>query len=148
LRTPENINLADYEDFDPAPYEEEPPTPATVVTHDVPQSLLGGQVEQQTSLTGQGYRIQIFASQEKRDADRRVEAAVAWWRQQVRLGALDGVYPGDPSTPPVYLDFRQPYYRIRVGNFSTRAEARAFLRLIETEFPDAFIAPDTVTLTR
>ena len=144
----ETINLADYEDFDPAAYEEEPPTPTTTIVHDVPESLLQGQVEQQVGETGPGYRIQIYSSQDKRDADRRVENAVAWWRQQVQFGTLADVYSGNLSPPPVYLDFRQPYYRVRMGNFSTRSEAQAVLQLIETQFPDAFIAPDTVTLRR
>ncbi len=144
----ETINMADYEDFDPTPYEEEPPTSTTTIAHDVPERLLKGQVEQQVSQTGPGYRIQVYSSQDKRNADRRVESAVAWWRRQLRLGTLAEVYRGDPEPPPVYLDFRQPYYRVRVGNFGTRSEARSFLQLIETQFPDAFIAPDTVTLTR
>ncbi len=144
----EAINMADYEDFDPAPYEEEPSPSTTTIAHDVPEGLLKGRVEQQVSQTGSGYRIQVYSSQDKRAADRRVEGAVAWWRQQVRLGTLAEVYPGNPSPPPVYLDFRQPYYRVRVGNFGTRSEARTVLQLIETQFPDAFIAPDKVTLTR
>ncbi len=144
----ETINMADYEDFDPAPYDEEPPTSTTTIAHDVPERLLKGRVEQQVSQTGAGYRSQVFSSQDKRDADHRMESAVAWWRQQLRLGTLAEVYPGDPSPPPVYLDFRQPYYRVRVGNFSSRSEAQTVLQLIETRFPDAFIAPDTVTLTR
>ena len=145
---PETINMADYEDFDSAPYDEEPPTSTTTIAHDVPERLLKGRVEQQVSRTRAGYRIQVFSSQDKRDADRRVESAVAWWRQQLRLETLAELYPGDPSPPPVYLDFRQPYYRVRVGNFSSRSEAKAVLQLIEKRFPDAFIAPDTVTLTR
>ena len=145
---PETIHMADYEDFDSAPYDEEPPTSTTTIAHDVPERLLKGRVEQQVSQTRAGYRIQVFSSQDKRDADRRMENTVAWWRQQVRLETLAALYPGDPSPPPVYLDFRQPYYRVRVGNFSSRSEAQAVLPLIEKRFPDAFIAPDTVTLTR
>ncbi len=144
----ETINMADYEDFDPAPYEEEPSPSMTPLAHAVPERLLKGPVEQQVSQTGPGYRIQVYASQDKRNADRRVESAVAWWRRQLRLDTLAEVYRGDPEPPPVYLDFRQPYYRVRVGNFSTRSEARSVLQLIETQFPDAFIAPDTVTRTR
>ena len=144
----ETINMADYEDFDPAPYEEEPPLSTITIAHDVPERLLKGPVEQQLSQTGPGYRIQVYASQDKRNADRQVESAVVWWRRQLRLGALAEVYRGDLEPPPVYLDFHQPYYRVRLGNFSTRSEARSVLQLIETQFPDAFIAPDTVTLTR
>lgn len=145
----EAVNMAEYEDFDPTPYEEEPPPSTTTIDHDVPGRLLTGRVEQAMSQQNRpGYRIQIYSSQDKRNADRRVESAEVWWRQQARLGNLDEVYPGSTESPQVYLDFRQPFYRVRVGNFGTRTEAQAFLQLIETRFPDAFIAPDTVTLTK
>ena len=136
------INMADYEDFDAAPYEEEPPAPATSVEHDVPEGLLSGQVESQpTSRTGSGYRIQIYSTQDKRAADRQAEQAVAWWRELHRAGQLDDVYLDEPTPPPVYQDFRQPYYRVRLGNFASRAEAQRMLS-------SAFIAPDKVTLSR
>jgi len=138
------INMADFEDFDAVPYEEEPPVPDTAVEHDVPEQLLDGTTEVQTSQSRQGFRIQIFSSQDKRAADGQAENAVAWWRQQLRIGRLDEVYPGATSPPPVYLDFRQPYYRVRVGNFSARRQAQAFLQLIEQQFPSAFIAPDII----
>lgn len=140
--------MADYEDFDAAPFEEEPPMPETDVEHDVPANLMEGKVEEQTGGSRQGYRIQVFSSQDKRDADRLVEDVVAWWREEVRNGDLTAVYPGNPSPPPVYLDFRQPYYRIRIGDFSTRSEAQAVLRLVGARFAGAFIAPDTVTPRR
>lgn len=140
------INMADYEDFDSSAYEEEPPVPSVTIAHDVPAELLEGKVEEQVGATRQGFRIQLFSSQDKRAADRLVEDVIAWWRNETRYGTLADVYPGNPSPPPVYLDFRQPYYRIRVGDFSSRSEAQAVLRLMETRFAGAFIAPDTVTL--
>ena len=146
---PDPINMADYEDFDPAPYEDPPPVPSTDVEHDVPQSLLDGTVSGgPVSRTGPGYRIQIFSSQDKRAADRRREQAETWWREQVRSGELDDVYPYEMSPAPIYQDFRQPYYRVRVGNFASRAQAQEMLRIVEQRFPSAFIAPATVTLVR
>ncbi len=146
---PDPINMADFEDFDVAPYEDDPPLPSAPVEHDVPQSLLEGKVDAPpVSRTGPGYRIQIFSTQDKRAADRRAEQAVAWWREQLRAGELDDLYPYEPSPPPVYQDFRQPYYRVRVGNFASRTEAQRMLRIVESRFPSAFIAPDRVTLVR
>ncbi len=145
--SPPPINLADYEDFDPTPYPDEPPARADV-QHDVPASLLDGKAERAVTRTVQGYRIQIYSSQDKRAADRAVEEAIAWWRSQRRAGRLSDVYEDDTAQPPVYLIFRQPYYRVRVGNFATRAEALRVMPLIGSAFPNAFIAPDTVTITR
>ena len=135
------INMADYEDFDPGPYRDTRPEPADL-THDVPERLMDGKAERRTSRTGQGYRIQIYSSQDKAGADRLTEQAMAWWRSEKRNGTLDA-YADDP---PVYLVFRQPYYRVRVGNFASRADALEVLRLIERRFPDAFVVPDRVTL--
>ena len=141
--------MAEYEDFDAAPYEDDPPVPAEAVEHDVPQSLLEGKVEAQpVNRTGPGYRIQIYSSQDKRAADRQAEQAVSWWRDQLKSGQFDDLYPYNPSPPPVYQDFRQPYYRVRVGNFASRSEAQRMLRVVERRFPRAFIAPDRVTLSR
>lgn len=143
------INMAQYEDFSAEPYEDDPPVPTTTVEHDVPASLLDGKVEEQpVNRTGSGFRIQIYSSQDKRAADRRAEQAVAWWRAQQRAGQLSEVYPDEMSPPPVYQDFRQPYYRVRVGNFRSSAEAQGTLRLVEQRFPNAFLVPDRVTLSR
>ena len=141
--------MADYEDFDVSPYDDEPPVPSDIVEHDVPESLLEGNASSQpVSRTGAGYRIQIYSSQDKRASDRQVEQAVAWWREQLRAGLLDDIYVDDPSPPPVYQDFRQPYYRVRLGNFASRAEAQDMLQMAEQRFPSAFIVPDKVTLNR
>lgn len=146
---PDPINMAEFEDFDAAPYEDDPPVSVTTVEHDVPQSLLEGKVDvQPVRRAGRGYRIQIYSTQDKRSADRRAEQVVAWWREQLRAGQLDDLYPYEPSPPPVYQDFRQPYYRVRVGNFASRTEAQRMLRVVERRFPSAFIAPDRVTLVR
>ena len=147
--TPDPINMAEYEDFDAAPYEEEPPVPTTGVEHEVPESLLSGKVDAQpASRTGSGYRIQIYSTQDKRAADRQAEQAVAWWRELHHAGELDNLYFDEPTPPPVYQDFRQPYYRVRLGNFASRAEAQRMLPLVEQRFSRAFIAPDKVTLSR
>jgi hypothetical protein len=137
------INMADYEVFDPEPYRDNRPQPAEI-THDVPESLLDGKAEQRTNRSGRGYRIQVYSSQDKGGADRLTERARAWWQSQRKSGKLDE-YPGPV---PVYLIFRQPYYRVRVGNFGSRADALEVLRLIERDFPDAFLVPDQVTIQR
>lgn len=145
------INLAEFEDFDVATYRDAPPQRAEI-EHDVPAELLDGKADSGSSggtRTVQGYRIQLYSSQDKNLADRRMDQATGWWNQQRRQGTLEDVYPGDVSQQaPVYLVFRQPYYRVRFGNFATRAEALQLLRLLDDEFPDAFIIPDTVTITR
>ena len=143
----EPINMAEYETFDPSGYEDAPPTPPEV-EHDVPDRLMEGKVTGGTSRVVQGYRVQLFSAQDKREADRVYAQAVDWWERNRRDGTLDEVYSGDPADPPVYVVYRQPYYRVRLGNFATRTDALKVLRLLEQNFSRAFVVPDRVTLTR
>lgn len=43
-----------------------------------------------------------------------------------------------------YLKYEQPYYRLRVGDFKTRLEARKYLERVIRYFPSAFIVSDEV----
>ncbi len=43
-----------------------------------------------------------------------------------------------------YLSFKEPYYRVRVGDFRTRLEAEGFLRKIQAEYPNAFPTNDFI----
>jgi hypothetical protein len=43
-----------------------------------------------------------------------------------------------------YLSFKEPNFRVRVGDFRTRAEARGFREQILAEFPQSFVVKDEV----
>ena len=43
-----------------------------------------------------------------------------------------------------YVSFREPNFRVRVGDFRTRAEARGFREEIVAQFPKAFVVKDEV----
>lgn len=135
--------LSEFETFDPSGYEETPPPPLEL-DHEVPESLMDGTIERPASRTASGFRIQVYSSQNRDEADAKVEEVMDWWRQQQASGDLQEAYPGNPTEPPVYLVFRQPYYRVRVGNFLSREEAQRFIDLVERRFPKAFILPDKV----
>lgn len=38
-----------------------------------------------------------------------------------------------------YLIFREPYYKLRVGDFRTKLEAEGFLKRISSRYPSAFV---------
>ncbi len=152
-------NLAEFEDFDPAPYRDEAPVTTVAVEHAVPARLLENRADAGVTRTVEGFRIQIYSSRDKAPADEAVEQAIAWWnavqeeRREEEEGAPaeEGAAAEEPLLPadlPVYVRYRQPYYRVRIGDFASRAEAERALRLIQRRFADAFIAPDTVTITR
>lgn len=140
----EVINLADYEDFDPAPYGEEAPPEAIDVTHDVPESLMEGRAASGTARTVQGYRIQILNTVSKQEADKMVEDLIAWWNEQRSSGSNSDLFRQEQ--PPVYTIYRQPYYRVRVGDFATRAQVQRVLPTFKQRFSAALIVPDTVTI--
>ncbi len=140
----EEIRLSDYEDFDVEAYRDRPPERTVSVEHDVPAQLLGGRVEQGVEQLVQGYRIQIYQSLDKEDAFERENEVLAWWDtvpEEERPAGLG-------ADLPVYVRYHQPYYRVRIGDFTSREAAEEVLALIMSRFPGAFVAPDMVRLVR
>lgn len=45
---------------------------------------------------------------------------------------------------PAYLTFSEPNFRVRVGNFRTRMEARCFLEKIRQIYTGAFVVKDDI----
>lgn len=64
---------------------------------------------------GSGYRVQIGIDENKE----RMEKLVQYARSRIDY--------------PVYLEFEPPFYRVRVGDFRTRAEAEQCVRLLKSD---------------
>ena len=140
-------NWAEVEDFDASRYAEERPAPRPEINHDVPQTLLLGNSGPPGSQSEQaGFRINVFSSTDPVEADRAAAAATIWWQELQNEGELEDIYPLKEHTPPVYQDYRAPYYRVRLGNFAIRADAQRMLELVEDRYPNAFIVPDRVII--
>ncbi|HEX7070454.1 MAG TPA: SPOR domain-containing protein [Rhodothermales bacterium] len=134
---------ADYEDFDPTPYRERAPESEALV-HDVPDRLMSGRVGSASVRTLDGYRIQVFQTQDPSQADEYVDQATDWWFMQKQAGAPGSLFSRESA--PVYSIWRQPYYRIRIGDFASRDAAEAALEEIRGRFSGAFVVPDRVTV--
>ncbi len=138
-----------YETFDASRYDAAPAARVELV-HDVPEVVMAGRVVVPTRTSApapaeptprqvDGYRVQIFSSNSRAAAEQVRDGAVAGWsRARSRAGAPSAL---DPVV--VYL---QPYYRVRVGAFASDAEAAAALALVRSEYPEAFLVPDVVTV--
>ncbi len=137
------IDWSAYEDFDPARYPD-PPPPRLAVQHDVPEALMIGKTGTSTTRTVEGYRVQIFLTENKATADSIYTAVVAWWRQMAVQGLLEGIPGAHDDPPPVYIVYRAPYYRIRLGNLRTREEAERLRKLAARRFEGAFVTSDQV----
>lgn len=53
----------------------------------------------------------------------------------------------EESQPTIntYVTFREPYYRLRVGDFRTRLDALEFLESIKRSYPQAWVIKDKIT---
>ena len=143
--TKEDVDLSEYEDFDPAPYAEEAPAAREEIEHDVPARLLSGQADEGVERTVRGYRVQVLSTKDQSAAERAAAEAEQWWSKQASSAPSD-LFSGDGM--PVHTVYRQPYYRVRVGNFTSRSEAERALQFLSPRYGDAFIVRDDVTVTQ
>jgi hypothetical protein len=77
-----------------------------------------------------GYRVQIFF-----DSGSNSKNAAA----NIKTG-FEMVFPEIKS----YLSYKEPYYRVRVGNFRTLIEAVGFQKKIAVEYPNSFPVKDKI----
>lgn len=100
----------------------------TVLVAPALRSLIQRYVEHHASLTViEGFRIQVFSGTNREAAARaRAEA------QQYL------------PTREVVAFFDRPYFKVRVGDFYSRAEADRALREVRIWFSGAFVVPDQV----
>jgi hypothetical protein len=139
------INLSDYEQFDTAQFPVEAPDNRKTVEHDVPASLLSGKADAGVAQVVSGYRIQVFASTD-RDAAIEIEESVHLWWEELDPVAKDSL--NALETLPVYNQFKQPLYRIRIGDFTRRSSAEQLMAAMAGTFETVFVVPDRVTIYR
>lgn len=77
-----------------------------------------------------GFRVQIFSDSGNGARERANE----------KRSSFVSKYPDVPA----YLDFNNPNFIVRVGDFRTKLEARKFLNSINVEFPYAFVRKDMI----
>lgn len=143
LPTP-RVQLSDYEDFDAAAYREPAPRMSNEIEHDVPEDLMLGRADSGVRTTVQGFRVQVFTTLDKNVAVEQEESAKAWWNENSD-NAPSGLFSGELPVSTVYM---QPYYRVRIGNFTSRESAERAREFLARRFPEAFIVPDTISVTR
>lgn len=77
--------------------------------------------------TSPGFRVQIDFGQE-RSAVNKTQSD------------FSGKFPGVSS----YITYKQPYFRISVGDFRTKLEAVAFLNKVRKNYRGAFVVADKI----
>jgi hypothetical protein len=71
-----------------------------------------------------GYRIQIFFDSGNNSKKKASDALQRFLDRNQETKA--------------YISFKEPYYRVRVGNFRTLIESEGFLKKILPDYPNAF----------
>lgn len=78
----------------------------------------------------QGYRIQVYNGRDRNEAN-KVKSAV---------------YRLLPDAD-VYTEYKQPYFKTKVGNFFQRLEAQASMVALTREFPMILLVPDQIPVS-
>jgi len=134
-----NYYLGVFEDFDSEEHPDVvPPLPPSESDHIIPAGL-EGPVEVIPRKQGRGYRVHLFASRDKRLADAELRRAIAWWERNRTDGS--GVVP-----PPIYVDYEQPFFKVRLGDYRSRSAAAAEAEKLARTFKGAFVVPATINL--
>jgi hypothetical protein len=76
-----------------------------------------------------GYRVQLIFDSDKD-----------------KVNGSRAQYLSQYNENPAYVDYLQPNFRLRVGNFRTRLQAEAWTHEIVNSFPDAVIVEDWIEL--
>jgi hypothetical protein len=77
-----------------------------------------------------GYRVQIFFDSGNYSGDRAREAREDFEEK------YDDI--------PVYITWKAPNYRVRVGDFRDRLDAERFLQKIAKDYPNAWVIKDDI----
>jgi hypothetical protein len=78
-----------------------------------------------------GYRVQIFFDSGSNSKKRATDA----------MDEFVAKYP----TTRVFLSYKEPYYRVRVGNFRTLNEAVGLQKKIISDYPNAFPVKEKIS---
>ncbi|NGP76526.1 SPOR domain-containing protein [Balneolaceae bacterium YR4-1] len=102
--------------------------------HDVPEAFLKVDTTENTyNNPFEGYRIQILSSREVNVAD-SVSTQFRLWADTTLAG----------YTPKAYVFFKQPYYKVHVGDFQDRDKANNLSRIIKNKYPEAWVVHDRI----
>ena len=130
------------EDFDPTPYPDPPPVLAGDIVHVLPPQVIGEVAApargEATPRSVSGYRIQVGSYRDRTEANQSLQETIEWWNSIQE--------EAESSTTPIYIEWEQPYWKIRIGNFRTRQEANRMLGDVRREFEGAFVVPSTIEI--
>ncbi len=99
----------------------------------VPDAYLDAGEEEERRISNSGFRVQIASTRDMSEADQYQEDFTAW------ADTLDF-----DAKPESYISFRQPNYRVHVGDFLSRSDAIAFSEIVKQKFEEAWVVRDQI----
>lgn len=104
------------------------------VEHDMPDVFLKD-VNQEEQVVDQyaGFRVQLLSTRSVVEADSTKDNFRAWADEHIK-----------GYSPEAYVIFRQPYYKVRVGDFRDQQKANNFSRMVKDEYPSAWVVHDRI----
>lgn len=78
-----------------------------------------------------GFRVQVYVGKDREEASR-----------------IKGICLNMKKEEDAYLDYDRPNYRVKVGNFLNREDAKILYKDLKRRFPEAMIVPDQVTVIK
>lgn len=99
----------------------------------VPDAYLEVEEEEEREISNSGFRVQIASTRDVQEAD-EIEARFKEWADEM----------GFEVKPEVYIIFRQPNYRVHVGDFLRRPDALRFSEIVRQEFDNAWVVRDRI----
>ncbi len=90
------------------------------------------------------YHVQLQLTNEKDQAVEILGRGQRWWKEQPASARPPLVQDTQWSSTAVHIEWKAPFYRVRLGPFASEQQAERVLDAARSAFPDAFVAPDQV----
>ena len=80
-----------------------------------------------------GFRVQLLSTRSVSEADSTKDNFRVWADEHI-----------EGYSPEAYVIFRQPHYKVRVGDFRNQQRANEFSRMVKDEYPSAWVVHDRI----
>lgn len=88
------------------------------------------------------YHVQLEMTEKKAAAHRTLGAALDWWNAHAASLTPRPLKSSASEDRVAHIEWKAPYYRVRLGPFASRADAQLVLQDARSAFPNAFVAPE------
>lgn len=106
----------------------------STLQHDMSESYLKEVVQEERVIDERvGYRVQILSTRDVALADSTRDEFRVWASERIDGHEFD-----------TYIFFRQPFYRVRVGDFRVRETAIELSSFLKNRYPDAWVVHDLI----